>query len=239
MAHISTIALQDRSRLVKLFTELTEIKAGSYDYNLAERLGNFVGLAGSMTLAHGLRELPADSIKPSAGDIASVRQDFLLSRQQMIQNIIESFSEPDADSQLNVPSIATGIRVEALRTFDPYQRFYTEHQIQMAVAVNNARETLRQSMTTISPSLYRLAELDRLLQDSLEIHTGKQFSLSIKILRQQFKTFLAQSNNADDEQWVLPFHDLMRELLLAELDTRLQPVLGLLEALNEHENNNE
>jgi hypothetical protein len=34
--------------------------------------------------------------------------------------------------------------------------------------------------------------------------------------------------------WLLPLRQAMRSALLAELDTRLQPVLGLVEAFNQH-----
>ena len=35
--------------------------------------------------------------------------------------------------------------------------------------------------------------------------------------------------------WLLPFRQAMRTALLAELDTRLQPVLGLVEAFNAYQ----
>jgi hypothetical protein len=37
--------------------------------------------------------------------------------------------------------------------------------------------------------------------------------------------------NADPSSWLMPLHQTLRQALLAELDTRLQPSLGLLEAL--------
>lgn len=239
MAHNSTVPLQDRSRIVKLFTELTDAKGRSYSYNLAERLGYFLGVHGAMTLAQGLKKLPLDQVNGLPVDIDKVERTFLNAHQRMIQNITDSFSGSDVDAQLKVPSTATGIRAEALRTFDPYQRFYTEHQIKLGVAVKGIREMIRRPMASLSPQLHRLAELDRLLENNLETHTSKQFGTAIKVLRQQFTACLARSSDVQHEEWIVPFHNVMQDFLLAELDTRLQPVLGLFEALKEHENNNE
>jgi hypothetical protein len=40
-----------------------------------------------------------------------------------------------------------------------------------------------------------------------------------------------ESPKADPSSWLIPLHQTLRQALLAELDTRLQPTLGLLEAL--------
>ena len=104
----------------------------------------------------------------------------------------------------------------------------------MAVAVDETSDLLRRSMAAISDKLFRLAELDRLLQESLEAQTRKQYKVSIKVLERYFKSALAKSKEPTDANWIHPFLNIMREMLLAELDTRLQPTIGLLEALNEY-----
>jgi len=51
-----------------------------------------------------------------------------------------------------------------------------------------------------------------------------------------FKTEIAkQTDEFDLDQFLSLFYQKMRELLLAELDARMQPIFGLLEALNEYE----
>ena len=242
MAHISTLSLQDRSRLVKQLNKLRPINTGSYDYNLAERIGNFVGVSGSMHLARGLSNLESqiplkkpEQIDPNASiDIDKARNRFLADRHRIIQSVHDSFADTQADEQLRVPSAATGVRTETLLTFAPYQRFYSAHQLNMAVAVDETSDLLRRSMAAISDKLFRLAELDRLLQESLEAQTRKQYKVSIKVLERYFKSTLAKSKEPTDANWIHPFLNIMREMLLAELDTRLQPTIGLLEALNEY-----
>jgi len=85
-----------------------------------------------------------------------------------------------------------------------------------------------------------------MLSDSLAGHTAKLFNVTPKLLESRFKQLLEAHleksggvNDTEPSQWLIPggwlelFYKDMQELLLAELDVRLQPVVGLLEALNE------
>ncbi len=230
--------LQDRSRFVRQLTALSAQNLTAADYNLAERLGHFVGVSGSMNLARGLRSLPTQA-KITGSTSAEALQTLLFEqRARMIRVIVESFSADTNEGQNAVPSTATGVRVEALKTFEPYQRFYTTHQIEMAVSVKNLRIQMREALSGVSTAMHQLAELDKTLDDSLEAHARKLFNVSPKLLEQRFRSLLqqhAKDAEIEGEAWLELFYQDMRELLLAELDVRLQPVLGLLEALNEHE----
>lgn len=240
MAQSHTLVLSERSRLVKLMGELAPFNSSSYDYNLAERLGHFMGVSGSMNLAVGLRGLPVAASDPksdvtgSEGAVEQVKEGVLNARERMIMRIVESFSS--SDSQNSVPSQANGVREEALRTFSPYQRYYTSQQIEMGVAVKALRQQLRQDMSGISLEMHRLASLDKVMEDNLEAHARKQFNAVPKVLEKYFKTEISkQTGEFDMDQFLSLFYQKMRELLLAELDARLQPIFGLLEALNEYE----
>ncbi len=249
MAQSPSISLQDRSRFVRLITEFSVNKPHSADYNLAERLGSFVGVSGSMNLARGLRKSASEldgsgRVSEVSANVEGIKDDFLSSRKRMIRNIVRGFSDDTDQAQASVPSEATGVRAEALKTFDPYRRFYTSHQIEMAVSIKDLRGRVRTAMSRLSPELQSLAQLDTTLDESLEAHTRKQFSIAPKVLEQRFKELIASAvdlgrNDSDDEidlndDWLNDFYANMRELLLAELDLRMQPVVGLLEALIEN-----
>ena len=76
------------------------------------------------------------------------------------------------------------------------------------------------------------------------------FNVIPKLLEQRFHLLLkthkenVDDNNDELENWLAPdgwlelFYQDLRELLLAEFDVRLQPILGLLEALNEQTEHN-
>ncbi len=247
MAATTSFTLQDRSRFVRLLSEFSATKLASADYNLAERLGHFVGVSGSMTLVRGLQNLPV-SKTTQVNEIATIHADVLLAHESMIRRVVESFSAPVGEThdrpQQRVPSIESGVREEALKTYEPYQRFYTAHQVEMAVGIKQLRDKVRQALSGCSVELHQLAELDKTLDESLEVHTRKQFNLAPKVLEQRFKELVRQNKSTEGgldvvgADWLTLFYRDMRELLLAELDVRLQPVLGLLEALNEYEDVN-
>lgn len=240
------IPLPDRSRLVGLLTELSADKLPSAETNLAQRLGYLIGLSGPTTLANSLRALPNDVARGLSVDVQALQDDVLASREQMIKSIIASFVIDTDGPKIKVPNVCVGSRAEALLKFGPYQRFYTGLQVEMAVAADNLRERLRQGVSMVSPGLHQLAELDRTLDQSLQAQTRKLFEVAPKLLEQSFKELLIQhhreSENPSNEQpetWLMPgswlerFYQKLRELVLAELDVRLQPVFGLLEALHE------
>ena len=236
MAQSHSLALSERSRLVKLMSELAQLNSSAYDYNLAERLGHFMGVSGSMNLALGLRALPISASDKTSDSIDTVRKSVLDARERMIMRVVESFSS--SDSQNSVPSLTNGVREEALRTFSPYQRYYTSQQIEMGVAIKALREQLREDMAGFSLEMYRLASLDRVLESNLEAHARKQFNNVTKGLEKYFKTEISRQTvdfDFDLDQFLSIFYQKMRELLLAELDARMQPIFGLLEALNEYE----
>ena len=234
MAQSHSLALSERSRLVKLMSELAQLSSSAYDYNLAERLGHFMGVSGSMNLALGLRALPVTASDEASESIDIVRKSVLEARERMIMRIVESFSS--SDSQNSVPSLTNGVREEALRTFSPYQRYYTSQQIEMGVAIKALRQQLRHQVSSISLEMHRLASLDEVLEANLEAHVRKQFNAVTKGLEIYFKTEMTkQTGEIELDQFLSPFYQKMRELLLAELDARMQPIFGLLEALNEYE----
>ena len=134
-----------------------------------------------------------------------------------------------------------------LKLNEPYQRFYNTYQVEIGVEVQNLRDKVRKEVSDVSKQLAQLAELDKTLELSLAVHNRKLFSVTTKLLEQRFKTLLNEYQQSSTKEvdsapedwlisgaWLDLFYRDMRELLLAEFDVRLQPVFGLLEALNEH-----
>ena len=213
-----------------------------------------IGVSGSLNLARSLKQLPVSASGKTVESYSLVEEEVIAACQQMMQAITSSFvaqvdtdaeSEP-GETQLKVPS-AVGLRLQALQTFDPYQRFYVAQQTEMAMGLQSLRRRIRSSLSGSSVELHQLAELDEVMDDNLAAHTRKLFNVIPKLLEQRFTFLLAQHSKNDNKdnqgdellQWLEPngwltlfYHD-MREMLLAEFDVRLQPILGLLEALNE------
>lgn len=250
MIQTTSSTLSDRSRLVRLLTDLSDINISSAEYNLAEHLGRLLSVSDSITLSRSLAQLPKVIGQHSASSADVVKLDVLASREKMIRVIVQSFAAEHEGTGIRVPSVSIGTRAEALETFEPYQRFYNMHQAEMAGAANSVRLRVRGAVSGFSVELHQLAEIDRILGESLSGQTAKLFNITIKLLQQRFKQLLAahrvkegDSQITELQHWLSPggwlelFYRDMQELLLAELDVRLQPTLGLLEALYEHTDN--
>ena len=83
--------------------------------------------------------------------------------------------------------------------------------------------------------MQQLATLDAAFENILSEREAALLSQVAKMQEKQFvqalKTQLKQAQDTQNlNAWLLPFRQQLRRALLAELDTRLQPTLGLLEA---------
>lgn len=250
MSQSASPTLSDRSRLVRLLTGMSDSKFSDGDYNLAEQLGRIISLSDSISLSRSLGQLSRQagdnpSLEPH-GDVNAVQKDVLVAREKMMRTVINSFADQTSSSGIQLPSVSTGTKAEALKTYEPYQRFYSMHQAEMAGSIQTLRLTVRASISRVSSDLRQLAELDQIINDSIAAHNGKLFNVTPKLLQQRFKELLGahqQSQGSRDTTepldwlkpgaWLSVFYKELQELLLAELDVRLQPVLGLLEALND------
>jgi len=253
MIQTTSSTLLDRSRLVGLLMELSKSKLNSAEYNLAERLSYLIGVQGSINLARTLQHLPTHINTTVSDNSVSLQDDVLTTCRSMVNAITSGFADklsPDneTDTQLIVPTAWHSLKIEILQTYEPYRRFYSAHQTEMGVGLQTLRQRVRAHLTNTSIELHQLTELDIALDDNLAPHTRRLFNVIPKLLEQRFKLLLAQHNESSDsnkdelEHWLAPggwlelFYQDLRELLLAEFDLRLQPILGLLEAVNEQKN---
>jgi hypothetical protein len=146
--------------------------------------------------------------------------------------------------------------------FQTYQRFYNLHQSEMAHRLLTMRQRLRQELAGQSQALAQLAELDRSLSDTLADYTARVFASIPRLLARRFFYLNKQYRAERDAQfevaaestmtldlvskadlnspqqwlrkgaWLDNFINEMQGLLLAELDLRLMPLIGLMEALD-------
>lgn len=129
--------------------------------------------------------------------------------------------------------------------FSPYRKTYLATQGKLDIACHRLRLNTARAVARLSPDMNRIASLDNTLGNIF--YHGQQQSFSrIPILLEthfghllsgQWKTLSRKNPEADDLApwfapggWVILFCERMRDLLLAELELRLQPVLGLVES---------
>lgn len=117
----------------------------------------------------------------------------------------------------------------------PFQRRHAQLQRHMEQMLGPLREQARQSLAQASPRLKRLASLDALMQQALAVREQSLLATLPALLAQRFA--LAQRETAlPAAQRLQAFGEEWRLALLAELDLRLEPLSGLLAALNKEAN---
>ena len=128
--------------------------------------------------------------------------------------------------------------------FEPYRRFYAAHQREMEASIGTLRVRMRAALAPVSPPLQQLAALDAALDRILCEREGKLLAKVASLLQKRFMHLYRTHQQAFQDDgltdqpalwmksggWLARFCHEMQTVLLAELDLRLQPTLGLLEA---------
>ena len=118
-------------------------------------------------------------------------------------------------------------------SFVPFRRRYFGLQQSMAQAVASLRAQARGAVARLAPAMNRLAALDAVMADTLAAREQALLALMPVLLEKHF-TRLRQAPQPElpGTPWLTVFRADMQRLLLAELDLRLQPALGLLDTLH-------
>jgi hypothetical protein len=182
--------------------------------------------------------------------------EFVRIRTALTNSITRSCSPDVFDARITWPMPKSGIAIEVSEAkepaavYEPYHRFYLAHQHDMDSSLRPLRTRVRAALSKASPALRQLAALDAALDQILSDREGKLLAtvpaLLEKRFRQRFEAHrqtLVDTRQADDPaQWMQPagwlagFRKELQFVLLAELDVRLQPAMGLIEAFSNEAN---
>jgi len=228
------------SRLVHLLAGLTAVEVSGPTSSLAERLGPWLGWADAISLSAVLAGPPPRPpgsqegipLRPDA-----VAREFARVRDQLVRAI-------EADDTFAAPPNHPAEEPD----FAPYRRSYQSHQRAMEAGIQPLRTNLRATLEgTGSPGLSRLAALDAVLNCALVSRERSLLASVPTLLENHFKRLRkAHREDADAPQdisgasrrppsdtWLAAYGRDVRRVLIAELDVRLQPVEGLIEALRQ------
>ncbi|NCT98669.1 MAG: DUF3348 domain-containing protein [Comamonadaceae bacterium] len=102
-----------------------------------------------------------------------------------------------------------------------------DQQRRMDTAIGAFRAHVRQALAATSPRLAQLAALDATLDQLIGGREQRLLSGVPAFLKARFE----QLRQTPSDAWPEVFEQELRQALLAELDLRLQPVTGMIEAL--------
>lgn len=219
---------QGSSRLVRLLGAWTPQPADPHDADLAARLAQWISAFDAIGLkaAHeAVRTRAAEPVvalaarrRPSA---QALRADVERVRGALVHAIAQPLSaQGDADLEAG---------------FAPFHRRHQDLQRQMEQMIRPLREHVRLAVSRGSARLRQLATLDAALE---HVITPREQALLPGVATRLSRRYeqLRRGHGAQDGDqaaWLAGFAETWRQALRAELDLRLEPVAGLVDALTD------
>ncbi len=152
-------------------------------------------------------------------------------------------ARPPSDTSGNTPGDEPGAPAYAgsdaafEADFLPYRRACLLHQRTLATRIGAWRARVREVLAHGSAALQKLAALDAALEQALAHRERDLLSTLPALLEKRFNALQQVGNQAPaeparapDGAWLAQFRSEVQEVLLAELDLRLQPAEGLIAA---------
>jgi Protein of unknown function (DUF3348) len=189
---------------------------------VAERLGGWLGWAEAIGLSQLLAAAPASGKNPAARREA---QDWAAAALDRLQADLTSAFDDALLARDAAEPAPDGVPLADLLA--PFRLHHAQQQRSMAARIATLRERLRPHLAEASGPLARLAELDAVFERAI-VQQERQALTGLPALL----TKRAEAHHAaDPRHWRQRFWADLQRALRAELDLRLQPVLGLLESL--------
>jgi hypothetical protein len=214
-----------RSRLLQLTASAAGIKTDDASLPcVAERLGRLFGLGDTMSLDSALAFRGGTPAGVTRAAVEQLARELATTRRALVERIQRYGHETEADDPA---------------AFEPYLNAWLTLQRKVAASSRQLRDKVRKAMKDQSPTLARLAELDAVFDHTMAGYTSQCFSRISTVLEQRFQTLKTPPEQLSEHalhtgnpptDWRHRYCEEAQTLLLAELDVRLEPVLGLLEA---------
>lgn len=241
------------SNLIRTLADLAVLKIDEPDGDFAEKLGQWIDFSDAITLCavHNTCTANPRSTKSGAqpGARFAIAEEFDRMRVVLENSIKVSCSPNTGQTRLALPLPKLDTPIDEVNAHEPYRRFHLAHQRDMELSVRSLRARVREQIAKVSPRLKQLAHFDAALDGIFSERENKLLStvaLRLKTrfdqLRKAHQQTLASAQQEDSPDlwmkegaWLARFCGELQTVLLAELDVRLQPTVGLIEAFN-HEN---
>jgi hypothetical protein len=238
------------SRLIRILADLAILDAVEPGIAFAEKLGLWVDYTDAITMSAALNASTASPPGTPSGaqSVASVAvsEEFTRIQATLVSSITKSGSPNVGKTRIELPSPKLDVPVEVATAYEPYRRYYSAHQRDMDSNIRPLRANVREVLARASPALKQLAALDAALDGILCGREIKLLSTVPLLLEKRFEQLLKahqqklvdtkQADNPDfwmnQGGWLARFCNELQTVLLAELDVRLQPTAGLIEAFN-------
>jgi hypothetical protein len=234
----------DSSRLIRALSDLVSTDAAPPRQSFADRLGQWLDFADAIALFSALNGSTDAAGGPATAEHPALRDEFARVRGALLDSINTDGVLTPGKARIRLPAPAWHASTPGAADYLPYHRYYLAHQRDMGAAIAPLRASVRAGLAQRAPALRQLAALDGVLDQALAPRERSLLATVPQLLGRRFEQLHQAHRNAlttpdDPARWLQPgawlhtFCQDMRVVLRAELELRLQPVAGLLEALNE------
>lgn len=229
--------------LIRLLADLAVAEPAVSKQPLAERLGLWLGWAEAISLATALTGSAAVAARPGASaharaaadDVARVRAD--LAQAFSVQAITAEAggSTTGMDRTMapdTVSDTAPDMAIDRGADFLPYRRHHQAQQRLMAARIGPLRARVRAAAARVSAPLGQLAALDAALDEALGARERSLLATVPGLMARRFQHLRHAPPAAHPAGWLAVFCSEMQAVLHAEMDLRLQPIAGLVDAMS-------
>ena len=204
------------ARLVRVLARLAGPGVPEPRQSLAEQLGDWLTVTDALALAGTLGQADrADTDDTGATDARADERAAVVTTARAARDRVR---RELANASMGFDTGATD--------FASYRRHLQRMQREMVARIVPLRQAMRAELAAHGAELGRLAALDAVFERALAERERSLLATVPVLLGRRFDHLRVASDG-----WLAAFHDDLRETLMAEIELRLQPVDGLVAAL--------
>ncbi len=221
---------------IRLLARLTSAEAPQSDRPLPDLLSQWLDWTHAIALSTALDGQPAEHEQEAASAEHEVRNECAQARATLAEAIAEKEWKVAGARAVGDLYAADGAQALPI-DYAVFRQRCLALQRQMQATTGRLRGRLRDALARKSTEMARLAEVDALMERALSPREQTLLAAVPGLLGARFERLRQASSEAKPVPamahgaWLETFRNDMRELLLAELDVRFQPIDGLLAAL--------
>ncbi|MDR5881368.1 DUF3348 domain-containing protein [Caballeronia sp. LZ032] len=222
--------------LVRLLAQCADLEVHEPAQSLSDRLSQWLGWTDAIALstALGTDPQPVASPRSASGDDAAAGAQ---TRARLVSAITRDESgEPGLHGRRRTTAVQTppdAVQID----FAIFRQHYLSLQQTMESDIGELRSRLRASVAARAGGMTRLAVVDAVMERTFAARERTLLAQVPVILGRHFERLKRGQMQAEADTgtasnaWLTAFRTDMRNVLLAELEVRFQPVEGLLAAL--------
>jgi hypothetical protein len=227
------------STFIRTLAALDDVPAPAAPDAFAQRLARWFDWTHAFSLSAALGDASVRADAPAfggAGALAADEREFARVKAALARAIADAPDGGAAPRRVVRPLKDAVIPADVPVDFATHRQRYAKCQLAMETQIVPLRRRLRSTLADRSARGAQLAELDTVMEQVV----GAQERALLATVGGRLEARFDQLRGAHDDPsidagtpagpWLERFHQEMRGLLLAELDLRLQPCAGLLEA---------